>query len=236
MLKRYINIIVFILLLMNSCKYSANQDKQVGISTEQAVVPDSINPYGDLVRIYGKDSLCTYSPDGILKYIEYLDVNTPIHFKFYSKDGFLERIEYNMINSNLISEEFYLESGILKYRESIPDSSFSQGTDRLRECFYENGKLKFVKKYSSRYAQNGPVGLQKYYSPEGNIIKTEDYIYPIEEKPYIIIIEYYDNGKLKSEKSFYNNAIFESDEIDPKGTWKYYDKNGVLISTEEYGK
>lgn len=234
---RYILIFAFLnFISFISCKNASCQDKQDAIDKVQMILQDSISPYGDSIKVYNADSLYAYTPDGVLKYIKYLDLGSPIRLKMYSKDGFLKRIEYNPDNPNstIVYEEFYLESGNIKRRESIPNSSTNRGVDRLRVHFYENGIIEYVGNYSSIDAQNGPVGLQKYYSKRGCLIKTENYIYPTDDRAYIIETEYYDDGNIKLEKQFYNNEISGSDEIEPKGTWKYYDESGKLIKTERH--
>jgi antitoxin component YwqK of YwqJK toxin-antitoxin module len=104
----------------------------------------------------------------------------------------------------------------------------------ISEDFYPNGILKEKGILDEIGSRRAPLGLWQYYDSTGVLTKTENFVYPTKKRPYWVKSEYYDNGKPKSEKQFYYDLEGESDTIEPKGIWKYYDKQGNVTKTEKY--
>ena len=203
-------------------------------------VKDTINEYGTKVRIFGTDSVYSYN-SGNIYHIKYNLDNYPIAEKSFYEDGIKSLIEYNIQYSkdSLYRESFYPISGNLSLAVWWKDTTIITDKNPIY-CnefytqYYENGKIKALGYQGFFNGQGTSVGVHSSYDSLGYLTKTDNFIYPKKKRPYIIITEYYNNGKLKSEKMYVNHTIQESDEEEPIGTWKYYDENGKLIKTEKY--
>ena len=220
-----------------SCSFSKKNENMIG-NHNDIMVKDSISPYGDIIKIYGRDSILGYSSDGTLEYIKYLDSNSLYTLKLYNADKSLKRIEYNIEHPKfaILTENFYPSINRVHSRESWVDSILVLEKDSfllniLKEEFYENEVLKYQGYYGVILGQNAPIGIHKYFNKLDKLTRTENYIYPTKKRPYIIISEYYDNGNPKWEQIYINHVIHESDREEPTGTWKYYDEDGKLIKT-----
>ena len=77
-------------------------------------------------------------------------------------------------------------------------------------------------------------GLWRFYDEDGKLIKTENFIYPPNERPYVVETRFHSNGNIKSIKMFMADPLDESGEERPIGIWRYYDENGRLIKTEKF--
>jgi len=236
-------------LLLLGCNMQINKNalkEDTGYS-----IRDSVNQYGNKIIIYGNDSIYAYSQDGNLSYIKYLDSLSAVRQIIFNENGHISYIEYNPSYSKdfLLSENYYPDSNNLQFALWVRDTIIIT-EDNPIQCnryyteYYENGKAREAGYQGSFSGQGIPVGMQQYYNDLGQLVQTQNFIYPKQKEEiatsdiftYIIVSEYYDNGKPKWEKVYSNNIFHESGPEDkrPIGTWKYYNENGKLIKTEKY--
>lgn len=195
------------------------------------------------VRIFGEDSIYTFFEDSpsVVQKIEYLNEKSKITHKNYYEDGSIAFIEYNceLMDNSIKAEIFYQSTGAIWQHTFCVDTVIITDNNP-KECYelfvsyHENGKMKFNGYFGRADGQISAVSVQKFFNESGKIIKTENFIYPADKQPYIIISEYYENEKPKWEKIYVNHLIHESEQEEPIGNWKYYDESGKLTRTEQY--
>lgn len=81
-----------------------------------------------------------------------------------------------------------------------------------------NGKLK----YRGQFKDGAPVGKFKYYNPDGVIVTVMNFL----TADTVLATHFHDNSK-KSAYGYYVNKQKE-------GVWRFYDRNGILLSEEHY--
>lgn len=243
--KLFVSIYVIFSISCSFARTELRHDDEIGY------VKDSINEYGQHIKLFGNDSVYTFASvaNGSLSSILYLKDNYPIKRKLY-KNGQLEYIEYNyLINKKSPLEEYYYSQGSVQSRIFSKDTIIvtDQNPIHCITLFVEyhlNGQIKESGCMGTFSGQNIPVGLWTIYDDQGKLISTKNYIYPPQKKDAttetvhtnIVESEYYDGGNLKSEKRYKNYVFYESDEESkvPIGLWKYYNKGGKLIKTEKH--
>ena len=204
-------------------------------------IKDTINIFGTKIRIFGNDSTYSYYSRGNIWCIEYNVDNYPIAEKVFYEDGIIRHIEYNVQYSkdSLYREFFYPVSEKLSLAVWAKDTVIITDENPIY-ChefytqYYENGKIETFGYQGVFNGQGISVGVHNSYDSLGYLCSTDNFIYPKNKQPYIIITEYYNNGKPKSEKMYVNHAIHDSDKEEPIGTWKYYNENGEIIRTEQH--
>ena len=216
----------------------------------QSNVTNSIDHYGELIRTFGQDSIYRYTKDRELYAINYLDTLSVIN-KMTFKDGKIYTIEYNPKNNPTALSEEYFENGILAGRKYAKDSTIvSMGhsvyCNEAYIYYYPNGKIKNTGQQGFFGAFGTSVGLHREYDENGKLVRTEDFIYPekvIEEYQdreyltYVVVHEYYANGKFRNRKIYRNYIWYETDydEQDGKlGVWTYYDEQGNVVKVKKY--
>ena len=244
---------VFILgvfaLILSGCG-NPKRVKQEHITSDDAeniisYVTDSINPWGNRILKFGNDSVYAFNEDSVISYILYLDTTMAIK-RIIFENGKKSYIEYNpFIAKNLIQAEYFFpDTNIPSHQYYFRDSIiFTEGNPikvyQYGVSYHKNGKIEYSGHQGVFIANGVAVGVWHYYDSLGFLTKTHNYIYPKDYGdfyPYVIVSEYFLNGKPKWEKLYYNNDSFDAGEEYriPIRTWKYFSEKGVLYKTEEY--
>ena len=197
-----------------------------------------------LMKEYSQDGRVirvTNYKNGYIVYSEWINRIDNNGFKqgrwleFYDNGQILSEVVYlnNKINGYA---KYYDMNGslinIVKYNNGV-EADNTENITKLdyRKEYYSNGKIKI----EASYKDNVPEGIRREYDSTGKILNS--YIF----KKGVIVgegiidqqltkhgpwIEYYNNGKKKSEGS-YNNGKRE-------GQWKFYDNDGNIEQEGSY--
>jgi len=234
---------MFVVINFFACSFGSKHNLSVTNNNviHSDYVKDTINGYGTKIKIFGKDSIYSYYSNGNISHIAYFIDDYPIAEKSFYENGIVSSVDYHVQYSkdSLYRESFYPISGKLSIAIWLKDTVIVTDGNPIKchefyTAYHENGNIKTFGYQGFVDGQGMSVGIHSNYDSLGYLSKTENYIYPVKKQPYIIITEYYNNGKRKTEKIYVNHAIHESDKEEPIGTWKYYDENGKLLNTEKY--
>jgi len=127
-------------------------------------------------------------------------------------------------NGNVISFEVY-KKGILILREDINGFDLNHNKHGKWKEFYSNGNVKS----EIEYYHGKKHGYYKLYDKNGNLLKVEMYVNDSlvandkSVKTHQIIRDYYFNGKIKIEGSYYNGI--------PDGIRREYDTSGNVVKS-----
>lgn len=166
---------------------------------------------------------------------EYFENNVKKKFtKVFYNNGSLKKITpfeeglenglaltYNIDSIIILIEEY--KKGFLISREVINRSDRNGLKQGLWKYFYDNGTVMM----EVTYLNNKKNGFLKRYDETGTLVVIEKYINDIlqtdavELKEYDIRRDYYSNGQIKVEGSYYNNK--------PDGIRREYDENGKIV-------
>lgn len=153
-----------------------------------------------------------------------------IPFRDGLEDG--KAYDYDKLG-NIISITDY-KKGFVVNKENINRFDYNGLKTGLWKDFYENGNVKT----ECSFWDGKKNGFYKEYSEEGNLVKIEKYQNDEKQenapelKSYDLKYDYYPNGKVKVEGSYYNNkAEGVRREYTPEGKIEksYVFKNGVMI-------
>ncbi|MGB1031726.1 MAG: toxin-antitoxin system YwqK family antitoxin, partial [Flavobacteriales bacterium] len=161
--------------------------------------------------------------------------------KFWHLNGQLgSEVTYKNDERNGPYTSYYKDGSIERQGNYLKDNLSGE----VKE-FYKNGKILSVGAYDDSGKMNG---LFKEYDQEGNLVSELTY-----KNGEIVHFVNYDNqgnllcdtkkkGNSLAYKSHYNDGVLEMEgiydigEANKNGTWKYYNKNGVLQSQEEFNE
>jgi antitoxin component YwqK of YwqJK toxin-antitoxin module len=200
------------------------------------LVPDPIDEYDEYNKALMSEEcrMCEGKPcNGMIKdtYFTgelrhkgyYIDGQLTSTYKNYWDNGNEERV-FKIKGTNKAEVEIFYPDGKLRTK-----AIYTDGSPQYWEEYYPNGKVELIEEYDSdleyyiRY---------NFYFNNGNPESTLELV-DKKERLYDSK-EYYENGKVKEEgQRMFNAALYDYQKT---GTWKVYDENGKLISTEEYYK
>lgn len=226
----------------------------LGISNSvfaQSDVTESIDSYGNLIKTFGRDSVYTYSKSRELLSINYLDTLSTISRMEFEVDGKISRIEYNPQNTSDSLQIESFENGVLISRLYAVDYTIVSAGNPIQcytayKFYHPNGEISYSGQMGWAGGSGSSVGLHYVYNESGELVETIDFVFSEEvlenRSSYIIICEYYSNGKPRHRKIYINFGYYEldsptydDDDIHMRlGTWEYYDEQGNVVKTEKY--
>ena len=138
------------------------------------------------------------------------------------------------IDSTLIFKSFY-PSGktkqIVLKKDSLIDTNII--CRELHMEYYENGTLKEKGCQGDYEGMGTSVGTWYLYDSLTNLVSKTIYHLGDFENAYKEEKLYYKNSKLKAEKKFKNDVLYEI-EADSIGLWKFYSETGKLIDSVRF--
>lgn len=144
------------------------------------------------------------------------------------KDGYEHGISPVYDTTGRLIEIITYKKGFLNTREVLNRYDAQGRKHGYWKEFYDNFELK-----SEIYYKHGlRDGYYKLYDEKGNLKKIAKYVNDVEQitdsetKPLQMQHEYYPNGRIKREASFRGGK--------PEGTWREFDENGNVISSQIY--
>ncbi|MCD8102860.1 MAG: hypothetical protein LUE26_09885 [Alistipes sp.] len=199
---------------------------------------DSTDFRGNRIRIFGKDSLYTYDSKGRLSEIQYTDRTVT-----YQADSTMWVFyDTEKTGSPVLTESFYPGTDLLRFRETLVDSTVMMGIEiplhSTVESFHKNGRIAH-RGYQAYYAAHGiAAGRSEYYDEEGVLLKTVDHtILPHGDIDHIRDVVfgtretgYYPSGAVRYVRYYEGQYDVESDTPE---VWTWYDEQGNIIGTEE---
>ena len=161
-----------------------------------------------------------YKEGQILHKGYYIDGQLKV-YKNYYPNGKIER-SFKAIDTFRSKATLYYSSGLIKSKVTYSNDFAEEWID-----YYKNGNISYHEKFNRDKVSHE---IKAEYFKNGN--KKEELIVNNKKKKIYDIIEYYENGEIKSKGQLkFDNGIFDYTKY---GNWIEFDQNGKSIKKEQF--